>query len=97
MPISPITLRPAMPADMPAVRELEILDNRPPLRGPILIAEARGRPVAAMAVRDGAVVADPFRRARAAVALLRTQRELLDREDRPSAERRLAFPKLRVA
>lgn len=97
MPISPITLRPAMPADMPAVRELEILDSRPPLRGPILLAESRGRPLAAMAIRDGAVVADPFRRVRAAVALLRTQRELLEREERPSAEHRLAFPRLRVA
>lgn len=97
MPISPITLRPAMPADMPAVRELEILDSRPPLRGPILMAEARGRPIAAMAVRDGAVVADPFRKTSAAVALLRTQRELLGRDERPSVEHRLSFPRLRAA
>ncbi len=97
MPISPITLRPAMPADAPAVRELATLDCRPVLRGPVLLAEARGRPIAAIAVRDGAVVADPFRRTAAAVALLRTQRELLQPEDRTTIKERLTYPQLRVA
>ncbi len=97
MPISPITLRPAMPADARAVDELAELDGRPPLRGPVLLAEARGRPVAAIAVRDGAVVADPFRRTADAVTLLRTQRELLGDADRGGARHRVAFPRLRLA
>lgn len=97
MPISPITLRPAMPADASAISYLAELDSRPALRGPVLLAEARGRPIAAIAVRDGAVVADPMRRTAAAVALLRTQRELLGRDHRTDAAHRMAYPQLRAA
>lgn len=75
MPISPITLRPATDADLPAVWRLG--EGAVELRGPLLLAEARGRPLAAIAVDDGAVVRDPLRRTAAAVALLRAQRELL--------------------
>lgn len=77
MPMAPVTIRPAMPADNRALRQLAELDARPPLRGPALVAESRGRLIAAVALQDGAVFADPFKRTAAPVALLRMQRELL--------------------
>lgn len=97
MPISPITIRPAMPADTGVLRDLAALDARPELRGPVLLAEARGRPVAAIAMDDGAVAADPFRRSAAAVALLRTQRELVRQERRERGRSLSVVPRLRVA
>ncbi|MBJ7329487.1 MAG: hypothetical protein JHC95_06295 [Solirubrobacteraceae bacterium] len=97
MPTTPITIRPAMPADAAALRNLAALDGRPPLRGPAIIAEARGRAIAAIALDDGAVAADPMRRTAGPVTLLRTQRELLRSHHRGTANGRLSFPRLRAA
>lgn len=97
MPITPITIRPAMTADEAVVRDLASLDAQPALRGPVLLAESRGRPIAAIALDDGAVAADPFRRTSGAVTLLRLQRELV-REQRRGARRHLSVvPRLRAA
>lgn len=77
MPISALTLRPATDADLPALRRFTGADEaETDLGGPVLLAETRGRPVAAIALRDGAVVRDPGRRTAAAVALLRAHRDL---------------------
>lgn len=97
MPMSPITIRPAMQADTAVLRSLAELDARPPLRGPVLLAEARGRPVAAISLDDGAVAADPFRRTAGAVTLLRTQRELVRQQRREGARRHPVVRRLRLA
>src|SRR5271168_2771990 len=57
---TPVVIRLAVAADEPTLRQLAHLDSAPPLSGPALIAEQAGSAVAAVAVIDGSVVADPF-------------------------------------
>ena len=64
-------LRPATADDAAAVARLTALDETAPLDAPAMLAEADGRPVAALSLADGRVAADPFARTRDAVALLR--------------------------
>ena len=66
-----LTVRPVSAVDAPALAVLARLDSARPLTGPCLVAEVDGRPVAALAVDDGRVVADPFGRSADAVAMLR--------------------------
>jgi hypothetical protein len=70
---SSISLRPARPDDDALLERLSALDSaeRPVVR-PALVALADGRAVAAISLRDGRVVADPFAPTRDVVALLRT-------------------------
>jgi hypothetical protein len=67
-----IVIRHATDADICALAELSILDSRPPLTGPALIAELDGIARAALALRDGNVAADPFVPTADLVELLRT-------------------------
>jgi hypothetical protein len=67
-----IVIRPAYPDDAAALQRLAALDSRRPLRGPVLIAERDGRPLAALATRDDRSVADPFAPTADLVVLLRT-------------------------
>ncbi len=69
--IHDMVLRSQRPADEIALRRLAALDSTLPLRGHSLVAEVGGRPVAALDLTDGRVVADPFVRTAGAVALLR--------------------------
>ena len=64
-------LRRARPADADDLRALAALDSAPALTGPVVVASVDGEIRAAMALGDGRVVADPFRRTVALVALLR--------------------------
>jgi hypothetical protein len=67
-----IALRVLGDADRAALERLAGLDSAAPLAGDLLLgAEMRGRLLAAISIRDGAVVADPFTRSGAAVELLR--------------------------
>ena len=50
----------SVPSPDTAVERLAQLDSRSPLAGPALVAEVDGQPRAALSLRDGAVVADPF-------------------------------------
>ena len=68
---APLTIRPATLADADALTRLAGLDSARPLTGHVLLAELEGRAVAAIAVADGRVVADPFERTTVAVAMLR--------------------------
>jgi hypothetical protein len=68
---SSITIRQARSADAWALDRLAALDSARPLAGDVLLAEADGRPVAAVAVTDGAAIADPFTPSADAVAVLR--------------------------
>jgi hypothetical protein len=65
-----ITVRQAHPGE-PAVEMLTQLDSVKPLTGLVLIAEAEGRPVAAVSIDDGRTAADPFLPSADAVAVLR--------------------------
>jgi hypothetical protein len=64
-------LRPAGAADRAALARLAALDDAEPVSGDVVMAFADGHAVAAMSVRDGRVVADPFTRTVDAVELMR--------------------------
>jgi hypothetical protein len=66
-----VTIRPAYPDDATVLERLAALDSRRALRGPVLLAERDGRPVAALALDDGRIAADPFAPTADLVALLR--------------------------
>ena len=93
---SSITIRQARPVDSWAIARLAALDSARPLAGDVLLAEADGRPVAAVAVADGAAIADPFTASADTVAVLRMRAAQLRA---PAAPRRtlLRFAGLRVA
>jgi hypothetical protein len=68
-----ITLRTAREADALALKRLAHLDSQRPLAGDVLLAEADGRPVAALSVADHRVTADPFVNTTNVVPLLRAR------------------------
>jgi hypothetical protein len=55
-----LTIRPARDEDSRALTDLAQLDSARPLDGAILIAEAEDRPLAAIDVLTGRLIADPF-------------------------------------
>jgi hypothetical protein len=88
---SPIAIRTAEWADVPALERLAALETAPAAavelaeqahNGDVLVAESGGRVVAALTVRDGLAVADPFVRTAGLVRLLRAHASQLARERR---------------
>lgn len=67
---APVTLRLARVGDDDALSRLAQLDSSPPLDGAVLLAEVKGRPVAALGLVDGRSIADPFERTAELVGLL---------------------------
>lgn len=65
-----VTIRDAFPDDALALVRLATLDSAEVPPQPILVAEVNGELRAALSLRDGAVIADPFRRTQALVELL---------------------------
>lgn len=55
-----INIRGALPSDRTALNRLAELDSAPAILGPVLLAEVGGRIVAAIGLRSGAKIADPF-------------------------------------
>jgi hypothetical protein len=86
-----VALRPAHADETHVVEQLAELDDAPTLDGQVLLALIDGRPVAALSLGDGRVVADPFVRTEEAVALLRLQAKHLW----PKSRRRRFRPSLR--
>ncbi len=82
---STLTIRPATPADAPVLADLAGLDSAHPLDGDVLLAEAAGRAVAAVAVGSGRAVADPFEHTAGAVAVLRVRAGQLRAGRRPES------------
>jgi hypothetical protein len=91
-----VELRPARAADDEAVRDLAALDDADPLEGPVLLALVGGKALAAIALDDQRVVANPFVPTADAVSLLRVRASYLsDASRRP--RRRIRLPRLRLA
>jgi len=65
-----ITVRQAVSADNADLARLAALDSARPPRGPMLVAEADSRMLAALPVGSGRPIADPFEPTAEAVALL---------------------------
>jgi hypothetical protein len=60
-PADAYVIRLATEHDAAALRRLAALDSARPLTGRILIGEIDGAPAAALSLKTGAIVADPFR------------------------------------
>jgi len=82
-----VTIRMASAADGAALQALEALDAHRLPGGDVLVAEVEGEVRAALPVRGGAAVADPFRPTAALVELLALHAEQL-RDARPRAAAR---------
>jgi hypothetical protein len=91
-----LSLRAAGSADAAAVERLAALDSARAPRGEVMLVLADGRPVAALSLDDGHVVADPFRRTVEAVALLRL-RAKQETRSAAAAGHRLGRPVVRAA
>lgn len=91
-----VELRPARADDEAVMRRVAALDDAPPVEGPVLLAIVDGDVVAALALDDNRVVANPFLPTAHAVSLLRTRAEHLSGV---SARRRrwIRLPRLRWA
>lgn len=76
-----VTIRHAFPDDGLAVLRLAVLDSSEPPSQPLLVAEVDGELRAALSLRDGGVIADPFRRTDALVDLLRARAAQLTAAD----------------
>ena len=85
---APITLRLAVPDDAHALTELAQLDCARVPPSPVLIAEVGGEARAALSLRDGSTIADPFHRTAAILELLAARAEHL-RTDRSTRARRV--------
>ena len=72
----PWTIRPADPTDSPTIRRLAALDSQPELTGPALIAEIGDEAWAAVELRSGRTIADPFRPSAEIAALARASANL---------------------
>jgi hypothetical protein len=69
-----IRIRQATTADEFALRRLALLDDRPALRGDVLLAEEAGDLRAAISLENGRVVANPFAPTAQLVDMLRMHR-----------------------
>ncbi|MCW2986630.1 MAG: hypothetical protein JWR63_4200, partial [Conexibacter sp.] len=79
-----VTIRPAFPDDAHALARLAALDSSRLPTGPLLLAEIDGEPWAAVALRNGRAIADPFRPTAALVDLLRRRAaQLAAAQERP--------------
>lgn len=86
-----ITFRRAAHGDEGSLLRLAGLDSARPLAGEILIAVAGDKPVAAISLTDGRVVADPFERTADLVELLRVRaRQVLPATPAQAGRRRVA-------
>jgi len=69
--MNPITIRQSTVADARELRRLAELDSARPLSGPVLLAEHRGHPVAAVSLDGRRSIADPFLPTAEVVEMLR--------------------------
>lgn len=91
-----VTLRFASPADWEPLARLAELDSSAPPAHPVLLAEVDGQLRAAIALTDGATVADPFQPTAGLIDLLRARACQLDATPRITRSWRLrAWSRLR--
>ncbi len=80
-----VTVRLADYSDAAALVRLADLDDTRVPDGPVLVAEAGDRPVAALPLNGGRAIADPFHRTTALVEMLDLRARQLRDSDRPRA------------
>jgi hypothetical protein len=79
-----VTIRWAMPGDLPALERVAALDSQKLPAGPLLVATVDGQVWAAFSTLDGMSVADPFVASGDLVGLLSTRASQL-RDSQPQA------------
>jgi hypothetical protein len=84
-----VTLRHAFPDDAAAIARLAALDSRTVPPFPILLAEIDGEAWAALSLKTGDTIADPFRPTTALLDLLRRRHAQLAAAQEPTPTRRL--------
>ena len=77
-----VTIRWALPVDLPALERVAALDSKRLPAGPLLVAVIDGRIWAALSTLDGEAVADPFVPSADLVGLLRARASQL-RDSQP--------------
>ncbi len=89
-PVETLTIRLAVPADAPALRQLAQLDSAPPPepKMPMLVAEVGGELQAALPLDGGSAIANPFQRTAELVAMLVSRVRQLQTPAPRSATRR---------
>jgi hypothetical protein len=92
-----IVIRTDRPDDDRALARLAALDSASVPAEPLLVAEASGELRAALSLRDGAVIADPFHFTAELVMLLQTRAEQLLVDDRSGSRRWFARVRSRLA
>ena len=88
--MTPVLVRPAQSVDTDDLRRLAALDSARPLTGRVLIGEIAGQPAAALSLKTGAAIADPFQpteRLRMYLRMRGAAVEAVDRE--PSLRERM--------
>jgi hypothetical protein len=81
-----VTIRHAFPDDALPLLRLAALDSSQPPSQPALVAEVDGELRAALSLRDGGVISDPFHRTQALVDLLHARAAQLTAADAGIAE-----------
>ena len=92
----PLTVRFGTAGDGPRIARIAELDSATSPCGPLLVGERDGRAIAALSLRDGTVVADPFVPTADVVALLELRARQLGREARRRPGRAMAWRLLRA-
>jgi hypothetical protein len=80
-----LLVRLAGPADRDELERLATLDSQAPLEGGALLAELDGTAVAALSLRDGRLIADPFVPTAAVADHLRLRASSIAASNRPAA------------
>jgi hypothetical protein len=89
-PADAYIIRSATEADAAALRRLAALDSARPLTGRVLIGELDGQPAAAMSLKTGIAIADPFQHTDALRAYMRMRASAVEAVDRePSLRERM--------
>lgn len=91
-----VTVRMAEDCDARTLVRLGALDSVPAPKGPALVAEIDGDPVAALPLDGGRPVADPFRQTSAMIELLELRAAQLRAEGPPSPPRASYVERLRA-
>jgi hypothetical protein len=92
-----VTIRHAFPDDALALVRLAARDSAEAPALPVLVAEVDGEVRAALSLRDGAVIADPFHRTRELVELLSSRAAQLSAAvARPKPRARRSSPRVLI-
>jgi hypothetical protein len=91
-------IRLATEQDAAALRRLAALDSAKPLTGRVLIGELAGQPAAALSLKTGATIADPFQATENLRVHMRMRASALEAVERePSLRERMLDAVLRPA